>query len=47
MRFSDMNFEDILKDHPNLATEDLNQVWKVLSKLRSSNPKKYQQFIGH
>jgi len=44
---TDMNFEDILKDHPNLATEDLNQVWKVLSQLRSSNPKKYQQFIDH
>ena len=41
-----MNFDDILKDHPNLANQDLNQVWKVLSQLHSSNPKKYQQFLG-
>jgi len=37
---------DLGKDFPNLANQDLNQVWKILSQLQSSNPKKYRQFLG-
>lgn len=38
---------DFGKDFPNLPNQDLNQVWKILSQLQSSNPKKYRQFLDH
>ena len=30
-----------------LPEEDLNNVWKILTQLQSSNPTKYQEFITH
>jgi hypothetical protein len=45
---SEMDFGNLdLKDFPGLENGDVNQVWKVLSTLQNSNPKKYKQFLGN
>ena len=31
----------------NVPENDLNQVWKILTQLQTSNPKKYRDFIDH
>ena len=31
----------------NIPENDLNQVWKILTQLQTSNPKKYRDFIDH